>query len=226
MKKIITSLTILVVALMVMVGSVNATTVGVEPENTQKITAGQQVKLTVTADGRGEDFKVKYDTTKFALDETETRKVSPSITTINPNYDGQGQIMVISLANTNTVVFTAKEDMEVPAEDPAKAFNFDITEIHSVGVDTVPSLQATVTVTPATEITGGNEGEGSGSGTASEEGEGSNSETGNDSDEKYIDDNGNEITEITQAGNTYFVGVAIALVALVSGALAVKKIKK
>ncbi len=220
MKKIITSLTILVVALMTMVGSVNAASVVVSPATSSKITAGQQVKVTVTAGGEGAKYKVAYDTSKFTFELDETKK-DKTITSINPNYRETGELYVVALSTTQTLIFTAKVDITTSSTLP-----FTIKELTSVGADNIDSMQTTVTVTPASPTPTPEGGEGSG--TSSEEGEESSSEADNDSDSKgkYIDDNGNEITEIAQAGTTYFVGAAIVLVALVSGALVIRKIRK
>ena len=222
MKKIITSLTILVVALMAMVSSVNAASVVVSPATQSKITAGQQVKVTVTADGQGAQYKVAYDTSKFTFEYDETKK-DATITSINPDYRGTGELYVVALSTTQTLIFTAKEDITTSAELP-----FTIKELVSVGADNVDSMAATVTVTPAspTPTPEGGEGSGTGSEGKKEDETGSETENGSDSKGKYIDDNGNEITEIAQAGTTYFVGAAIVLVALVSGALVVRKIRK
>ena len=219
MKKSLTILTIAVLAILTFTSSVFAATATVDPASTQKITAGQQVKVTVTADGRGADFKIAYDSSKFTLDEDASKAASPAITTINPNYKGTGKIMVVSTSNTNTIVFTAKEDMEVPAGEEAKAYSFTIEELHSVGADDVASTQATTTVTPSTTPSGsGSEGNVPG------DGNGENGGSGVSKNETPVDKKGNPITEITNAGTPVFAG-AIALIAI-SGAVLVIRNRK
>ena len=225
-KTILGILMIAILAIAMMAGNVNAASVVVDPATTSKITAGQQVKVTVTADGRGASYQVAYDTSKFTFELDETKK-DTSITSINTDYHGTGNLYVVALSTTQTLIFTAKEDIDTNTTLP-----FTIKDLSSVGADDVASMQTTVTVTPAspTPTPEGGEGseEGEDSGEGSEEGEGASSETekGSDSKGKYVDENGKEITEIPQAGTTYFVGAAIVLVALLSGALAVRKIRK
>ena len=232
MKKIITSLTILVVALMTMIGSVNAASASLNISEKAAIKTGDTVVMTIdlTTPVKGISLSLaipegfKYTSTSVTpMNEGETF-------TITDGAIKQGKNTRLSVSNGNgyktkqiKITFTATADVTTEATKDFAVTRFEAAETPSETFSTAPM---TVTVNPASPAPTPEGGEGFGTG--SEEGEDSNSETENDSDseEKYIDDNGNEITEIAQAGTTYFVGAAIVLVVLVSGALVVRKIRK
>ncbi len=215
MKKIITSLTILVVALMTMVGSVNAASVNVQPSNIQTVKEGAEVTVTVNfAACKGITFDLTYDSANFEYVSSDAR--------VNVEADGKltvGSLDVTGNGNLKSITLKFKALKDITATPKA----FAVTNMQLSGgtdLETTPSAELVITpsqpkpsqdptpTNPIDPIDPKDDGD------------------DKDSDEKYIDDNGNEITEIAQAGTTYFVGAAIVLLVLVSGALAVKKIKK
>ncbi len=209
MKKSLTILTILAIMLVAMTSSVFAATATVDPASTQKITAGQQVKVTVNSgEGRGVSYDFAYDASKFTYDEA-TEKNDTTIQSVNS--EKAGELTVVALSTTQTLIFTAKEDIEIPAGGEALTFAFKATNIHVSGTTERPEATATLTVNPA------------GSPTPTDPTKDPAEEEQIES-ETLVDKNGNPINGLPNAGTPIFVG-AIALI-VVAGAVLVIKNRK
>ena len=219
MKKILLSLIATLVVLLVATTSVNAASLSVPSQ----VKEGDIVTVTVNFNDpiRALEINLKYDITKFDYQSVNLGGLGEG----KANEIEAGVLRVVKLglegATTSSVTFTFKAKSNVTGSGEFSVVDGTLITDTDKEIPAAKSIEITAPViepseTDPTDPTptdpAGSENNGKGKDT--------------DSDEKYIDDNGNEITEITQAGNTYFVGVAIALVALVSGALVVRKIRK
>ena len=229
MKKTLTILTILAVMLVAMMGSVFAASATVEPASTTKITAGQQIKVTVNSgEGKGVQYNFAYDSAKFTFKEQETRDANPAITAINTQTEGK--LVVVALSTTQTLIFTAKVDVEVPAGEEAVTFPFTATDIHVAGTTERPTAEATLTVNPVpvepTEEPSNDPTQKPGTTTPAgdNKGETDNKGTSTEGEEK-IGTNGEAIKKLPQTGAPLYIG-AIALVVVAGAVLAVRKIRK
>ena len=123
MKKTLTIFTILVVALISMMGSVNATSsVSCKMASEGTIQAGETNDVWVDVlneEGTTLSFEMVYNTDLFELDEEATR-AGTNITTINTNYGGLGHLYMETTDISVCLVFKAKKDIpyEGNGEDP------------------------------------------------------------------------------------------------------------
>ena len=212
MKKSLTILTIAILAIMTFAGFVNAASVTVSPTNVQKVEAGETVSVTVNfAACKGYTFDLTYDSASFTyVSATKGASVNDEV----PGTLSIGQIDASGSLTSVQITFRT-----LKAIDATQAFS--VSKLKLSGATDDATVNGSLVVTPeepGTPPSGGEQGgektPGAGSG---------NADSGSSTSGK-VDKNGNEITEIPNAGAPIFVG-AVAII-LVAGAVLVIRNRK
>lgn len=218
MKKTLTILAILAVALVAMMGSVNAATVSVQPTNVQVVNPGETVTITIKMDQPSKGFScvLHYPAEIFDFEDADCM--------VNSSIAGQVNIGVLDVtgkgtAQTATIKLKVKESQTI---NTTQTFNVSDIDISNTDNDDQPtSGQLIITTTP--------EGPTPGEGTTTPEGKPANPEdtqsTPVESEGPVVGTDGKVITRIPQTGAPVFIGAGVLLV--VAGTLfAVKKLRK
>lgn len=217
MKKTILGVAVLAIVLIMMIGSVNAASISLTPNNTE-IKKGETVRVTVSVDPTSAiQFDLSYDNSKFEF-------IGASAGTLGDDAgaENSGVVSVASFAlDGKTKTETATVDFKAIATTDAGEVAFTIDGLVTESMETVaePTIKVTV-VEPTTEnpnpenpnpvnpeVPGTNEGN-----------DGTNSE--------IIGTNGQVINKLPNTGTPIFIGaLAIIVVASVTLALVIKKAK-
>ena len=222
MKKTLTILAIVVVALVAMMSSVNAASVNVQPTNVQIVKAGEEVTVTVGfAACKGITFDLTYDSDNFEYKSSNARVNAETAGKLTAgNIDAGG--------NLTSVTFKFKALKDITATPKA----FSATNMKLSGGTDDSTAAGSLVITPATTeptteptdkpTTGGETtkpGDTTGKPAASTESPATSEE------ETVVGTNGKAITKLPQTGAPVFIGV-IALVAVVGAVFAIRKIRK
>lgn len=220
MKKTLTILAIVVVALVAMMSSVNAATVNVQPNNVQKVNEGETVKVTVkVAPCNGFSCYLKYDPAVFQFESADCA--------VNSKTAGTVRIAVLDITATNkaetaTITFKALKTIDATQ-------SFSVTDIDRDGT---PDANTTgeltiVKVEPSTEPSPAPGGETT---TPTEPSNPTNSETKTETtttsaENQKVGTDGKVINKLPQTGAPVYI-IAITLVTLAGAALVIKKVRK
>lgn len=242
MKKSMTILAIILIALVAMMGSVNAASITANPATAKKISVGDTVTVTVTTK---KDDAIQFNMTYPDGFEYVSTKASDGMA-LEVNTKTAGALKVVAYgAQGDTVTMTFKATKEIApkaAEEIKKDFvasklilgNEDDSFTNGTATVTVKGEEPTATpeTTPSTEPTttpedpnGANPGT-----TNKEDGKGTETEKGttgaatNESGEKVGTD-GNVIKKLPQTGAPVFAGAGI-VAAIALAVVAGRKIRK
>lgn len=217
MKKTLTILAIVVVALVAMMSSVNAATVNVQPNNVQKVNEGETVKVTVkVAPCNGFSCYLKYDPSVFQFESADCA--------VNSKTAGTVKIAVLDITATNkaetaTITFKALKTIDATQ-------SFSVTDIDRDGT---PDANTTgeltiVKVEPSTEPSPAPGGETTTPSNPADSGTEKETTTTPAGDQKVGTD-GKVIDKLPQTGAPVYI-IAATLVTLAGAALVVKKVRK
>ena len=226
MKKTLTILTIIAIALVAMMSSVNAATVSASPAETTKLSVGDTVTVTIGTEGaEGLQFDLAYPAG------FEYVKATASAT-CDVRQDA-GSLGIATFANSVTVTFKATEEMVAGEENLVK--EFVVSNYKASGTDDRAGATATVTIkaeepAPSEEPSpspSGNPGEGSGEGSGENPtGDKTSPSPSSKTDEDGVEGtNGEELNELPKTGAPIYIG-AIAVIVLAGAVLVVRKIRK
>ena len=221
MKKTLTILTIIAIALVAMMSSVNAATVTASPAETTKLSVGDTVTVTVGTEGAsGLQFDLAYPAGFEYVNATASAPCDVR--------QDAGSLGIATFASSVTVTFKATEEMVAGEENLVK--EFVVSNYKAVDTDDRAGATATVTIKVADPepSTPTNPGEGSTGSEGSQLGsEGSQPGSDNNSGTQggVEGTNGDELNELPKTGAPVYIGT-IAVIALAGAVLVVRKIRK
>lgn len=217
MKKTLTILTIIAIALVAMMSSVNAATFTASPAETTKLSAGDTVTVTLgTTGASGIQFDLAYPA-GFEYVKAEGASIC------EVNTDTAGQLTVLNFGS-DKVVITFKATQEMTADKEALVKEFTVSNYQASDVEeTTTSGVAKVTINPVANPDPSPSGDPDPKPSPSEVPSPSpSSETEGDGVEGT---NGDELNELPKTGAPVYVG-AIAVIVLAGAVLVVRKIRK
>ena len=232
MKKILTILAIVVVALVAMMSSVNAATVNVEPAKTKQVKEGDIITVTVnTVPAQGFQFVMNYDNSIFEYQPNEgagefvNYKDEPGVLTVLKNA---------APAKTSSITFKFKalKKLELVTDDASKmiSYPFSVSDLQVSRADKEEATSANGNLVITATTAGGETTSPSGSTNKPQGGETTKTPTESDKKTKTSGDvkigtNGKPIEKLPQTGAPIYMGAGVAI-ALVVAAVAIKKIRK
>lgn len=221
MKKTVLGILTVVMLLVVMLStSVNAATLSADKETMEK---GDIVTVTVTTDEEVESmqFDLKFDTAKYKFVENS---VSTALRTLD--YNVNGDTITVSAFDTSLTATTLTLQFEALANGENVAFEISGEEFSNDETLANSKVEVTIEeelVTPPVEPEEPTEPEQPVEPSEPSEDE---KEPVKDNEDKYIDDDGNEITSLPQAGTiipSIVLGIAMITVVAVVGYKTIKK---
>ena len=222
MKKTLTILTIIAIALVAMMSSVNAATVTASPAETTKLSVGDTVTVTVGTEGAsGLQFDLAYPAGFEYVNATASAPCDVR--------QDAGSLGIATFASSVTVTFKATEEMVAGEENLVK--EFVVSNYKAVDTDDRAGATATVTIkvaeepvpsTPTDPVEGSTGSQGSQLGS---EGSQPGSDNNSGTQGGVEGTNGDELNELPKTGAPVYIGT-IAVIALAGAVLVVRKIRK